>query len=115
MNRLKYLFASAIVLLSSSLWAQQDVQFTQYYHNRLSFNPGVAGSGEGICINMGQRLQWVGFEGAPTTQNVNASIPVELLHGGIMVNVQNDRIGFFEDVSAALGYAYQMEDRKSVV
>jgi type IX secretion system PorP/SprF family membrane protein len=109
MNRLKYLFASAIVLLSSSLWAQQDVQFTQYYHNRLSFNPGVAGSGEGICINMGQRLQWVGFEGAPTTQNINASIPVELLHGGIMVNVQNDRIGFFEDVSAALGYAYQMD------
>jgi len=58
---------------------------------------------------MGQRLQWVGFEGAPTTLNVNASIPVEVLHGGLMVNIVNDRIGFFEDVSAALGYAYQMD------
>ena len=26
-----------------------------------------------------------------------------------MVNIVNDRIGFFEDVSAALGYAYQMD------
>jgi type IX secretion system PorP/SprF family membrane protein len=109
MIRFKSLFAGAMVLISSSLWAQQDVQFTQYYHNRLGFNPGVAGSGEGICVNMGQRLQWVGFEGAPNTLNVNASIPLEVLHGGLMVNVVNDRIGFFEDVSAALGYAYQMD------
>lgn len=87
-----------MVLISSALWAQQDVQFTQYYHNRLGFNPGVAGSGEGICVNMGQRLQWVGFEGAPNTLNVNASIPLDVLHGGLMVNIVNDRIGFFEDV-----------------
>ncbi len=109
MTRIKSLFASAMVLISSALWAQQDVQFTQYYHNRLGFNPGVAGSGEGICVNMGQRLQWVGFEGAPNTLNVNASIPLDVLHGGLMVNIVNDRIGFFEDVSAALGYAYQMD------
>ena len=109
MYRMKSLIASALVLISSALWAQQDVQFTQYYHNRLGFNPGVAGTGDGICINLGQRLQWVGFDGAPTTQNLNASIPVDLLHGGLMVNVVNDRIGFFEDISAAVGYAYQLE------
>jgi type IX secretion system PorP/SprF family membrane protein len=51
----------------------------------------------------------VGFEGAPNTLNVNASIPLDVLHGGLMVNIVNDRIGFFEDVSAALGYAYQMD------
>lgn len=109
MIRFKSIFAVVMVLISRSLWAQQDVQFTQYYHNRLGFNPGAAGSGEGICVNMGQRLQWVGFEGAPNTLNVNASIPMDVLHGGLMLNVVNDRIGFFEDVSAALGYAYQMD------
>ncbi|MGA1363773.1 MAG: PorP/SprF family type IX secretion system membrane protein, partial [Schleiferiaceae bacterium] len=106
---MKTLIASALVLISSALYAQQDVQFTQYYHNRLGFNPGVAGTGDGICLNLGQRLQWVGFDGAPTTQNLNASIPVDLLHGGLMVNVVNDRIGYFEDISAAVGYAYQLE------
>ena len=109
MYRMKSLLASALVLISSALWAQQDVQFTQYFNNRLGFNPGVAGTGDGICINLGQRLQWVGFDGAPTTQNLNASIPVDLLHGGLMVNVVNDSIGFFEDISAAVGYAYQLE------
>ena len=56
--------------------AQQDVQFTQYYHNTIGFNPGVAGSNDAICLNVGHRSQWVGFDNAPTTQNINADMPM---------------------------------------
>lgn len=89
--------------------SQQDVQFTQFMYNRIYYNPAVAGSGGAICLNALHRSQWVGFDGAPTTQNVNANIPIKKIGGGIGVSIVNDQIGFFNNVSARLMYAYQFE------
>jgi type IX secretion system PorP/SprF family membrane protein len=89
--------------------SQQDVQFTQFMHNRIYYNPAVAGAGGAICLNALHRSQWVGFEGAPTTQNVNANIPIKKLGGGIGLSIVNDQIGFFSNVSARLMYAYQFQ------
>ena len=47
--------------------AQQDPQFTQNMFNRLSFNPGFAGSNGSICATLLSREQWLGFEGNPRT------------------------------------------------
>ncbi len=87
--------------------AQQDLQFTQFQFNRIYYNPGVAGSGGAICINGVHRSQWVGFEGAPTSQNINANIPLKFLHGGLSVKIANDQIGYFQNINAGLGYAFQ--------
>ncbi|KAB2813680.1 PorP/SprF family type IX secretion system membrane protein [Phaeocystidibacter luteus] len=91
------------------VFAQQDIQFTQFMNNRLYYNPGVAGSSGSICITGMHRSQWVGFENAPVTQNLNVDVPIKLLHGGVYLNIVNDQIGFFQNVYAGLGYAYQME------
>jgi type IX secretion system PorP/SprF family membrane protein len=107
MNRIKAISLLAISVLALQLHAQQDVQFTQYMHNRIFFNPGIAGNSDAISLNFGHRTQWVGFDNAPVTQNINAELPVDKLHGGVMLNITNDQIGFFQDISAALGYAYQ--------
>ncbi len=93
----------------SEVCAQQDVQFTQFTHNRLLYNPGYAGSRGSICLDLLHRSQWVGFEDAPTTQNFNADIPLSFLHGGVGLVITNDQIGFFQDISAGLAYAYQMQ------
>ncbi|NQW25884.1 MAG: type IX secretion system membrane protein PorP/SprF [Cryomorphaceae bacterium] len=103
------LTATILIGFSSVAFAQQDVQFTQYYHNQIGFNPGVAGSSDAINLNVGHRSQWVGFDNAPTTQNINADIPLSILHGGLVLNIVNDQIGFFQDISAAIGYAYQLD------
>lgn len=87
--------------------AQQDLQFTQFQFNRIFYNPGVAGSGGAICINGVHRSQWVGFEGAPTSQNINANIPLKFLHGGLSVKIANDQIGYFQNINAGVGYAFQ--------
>jgi len=94
---------------SLGLSAQQDIQFTQFMHNRLLYNPGYAGSRGSICLDLLHRSQWVGFEDAPTTQNFNADIPLSFLHGGVGLIITNDQIGFFQDISAGLAYAYQMQ------
>jgi type IX secretion system PorP/SprF family membrane protein len=97
------------MLCTSGLWAQQDVQFTQFANNKIFYNPGVIGSGDAICLTAVHRSQWVGFDNAPTTQNFSANVPLDVIGGGISVNFSNDVIGYFQDITAGVGYGYQME------
>ena len=96
------------ILCTSALWAQQDVQFTQFANNKIFYNPGVTGAGDAICLSAAHRSQWVGFDNAPTTQNFSANIPLNFLHGGLALNFTNDMIGYFQDITVGVGYGYQM-------
>ena len=105
----KLLGATLALLFVATAYGQQDVQFTQFMNNKLFYNPGVAGSAGSICINGVHRTQWAGFDNAPQTQNLNAEIPIKLIRGALIVNVTNDQIGFFQDITAGIGYAYQLD------
>jgi len=59
------------VLLSVSVFAQQEPLFTQYYNNDMGINPAVSGSKTYNSLNMQTRQQWLGFEGAPLSTNIN--------------------------------------------
>ncbi len=100
----------SLLLLSIPLitWAQQDVQFTQFMHNRVFYNAGVPGSTDAICVNGVYRTQWVGFDGAPVTQNINITAPIKFLHGGVHLGIVNDVIGNYQNTNFNVGYAYQM-------
>lgn len=88
-------FIITLVFLTTSVWgvmAQQDAQYTQYMYNTLSVNPAYAGSRGVLSINALHRSQWVGLDGAPTTQTVNFNTPVgERI--GVGLSIVNDRIG----------------------
>jgi type IX secretion system PorP/SprF family membrane protein len=105
----KLLGATLAIFSYFTVYSQQDVQFTQFMNNKLFYNPGVAGSSGSICINGVHRTQWAGFENAPQTQNVNAEVPIEILRGALILNITNDQIGFFQDITAGIGYAYQLD------
>ncbi len=105
---MRKLYVIIALLAPIFMWAQQDIQFTQFQFNRLFYNPGVAGSGGGICVTGMHRSQYVGFEGAPTSQSLNASVPIKFLKGGISVDLVSDQIGFYQNVNAGLGYAFQL-------
>ncbi|WP_018476253.1 PorP/SprF family type IX secretion system membrane protein [Pontibacter roseus] len=60
-----------VVLLAKEAHAQQAPQYTQYIFNELIINPAYAGSKEILNINATHRSQWVGMEGAPTTQTLS--------------------------------------------
>lgn len=106
---MRKIYLAMFTCLAFTGLAQQDLQFTQYQFNRLYYNPGVAGSGGAICVNGVHRSQWVGFEGAPTSQNINANVPLNFLHGGVSLKIANDQIGFFQNINAGLGYAFQYQ------
>jgi len=88
-------FIIALALISTSIWgvnAQQDAQYTQYMYNTIAVNPAYAGSRGVLSMNALHRSQWVGLDGAPTTQTVNFNTPVGK-RVGVGLSIVNDRIG----------------------
>jgi type IX secretion system PorP/SprF family membrane protein len=72
--------------------AQQDAQYTQYMYNTLVVNPAYAGSRGVFSIGALHRSQWVGLDGAPTTQTLNFHTPVSK-RVGMGLSIINDEIG----------------------
>ncbi|CAZ97789.1 PorP/SprF family type IX secretion system membrane protein [Zobellia galactanivorans] len=75
-----------------SVCGQQDAQYTQYMYNTISVNPAYAGSRGVFSIVALHRSQWVGLDGAPTTQTLNFHTPVSN-KVGLGLSVVNDEIG----------------------
>ncbi|WP_405409748.1 type IX secretion system membrane protein PorP/SprF [Maribacter sp. Asnod1-A12] len=73
-------------------YSQQDAQYTQYMYNTISVNPAYAGSRGVLSIVALHRSQWVGLDGAPTTQTLNFHTPVSN-NVGLGLSVVNDEIG----------------------
>ncbi len=73
--------------------AQQDAQYTQYMFNTMSVNPAYAGSRGQLSIAALYRSQWVGLDGAPTSQTLNLHSPIRNSRLGYGFSVVNDEIG----------------------
>lgn len=104
---------------SCATMAQQEPQFTQYMFNRMSYNPGYAGSSGSICATAMYRNQWMGLKldapstggnagSTPTDFLFNFDMPVKFLHGGIGLTFVNDNIGYHKNNEIALDYAFRM-------
>ena len=73
-----------VLSLCEKTMAQQEPQFSQYMFNRLSYNPGYAGSNGAICFTGFYRSQWMGITFTDAMgQNTGAS-------GGETMNLSFD-------------------------
>ena len=93
-------------------YAQQDAQFTQYMYNTININPGYAGSRGVMSIFGLHRTQWVGLDGAPTTNAFSINTPINESHLGLGVSFVNDKIGPTNEnnISVDLSYSVPMND-----
>lgn len=109
-QNMRKLFTLALIVAVTSLHvsAQQDAQFTQNMFNRLTVNPGYAGSSNAICATLLGRQQWTGFTGAPQKFLLNFDAPVKMLHGGAGLVVMQDQLGFEKTLTAQGIYSYRM-------
>jgi type IX secretion system PorP/SprF family membrane protein len=90
---IKQFIGLLVVLLTLSVSAQQEPQFTQYMYNPSQINPAYSGS-LGYATSFGlYRAQWVGLDGAPKTANISFNKPIENTKLGYGINLLNDRIG----------------------
>ena len=104
---------------SCVVMAQQEPQFSQYMFNRMSYNPGYAGSSGSICATAMYRNQWMGFTLDPPTSGKETGstptdilftfdMPVKFLHGGLGFTFVSDKIGYHDNIEVALDYAFRM-------
>lgn len=102
-----------LLLMSVASYAQQDSQFTQYMYNTININPAYAGSRETMSIFGLHRTQWVGLDGAPTTNTVSLNTPINGSNLGLGVSLINDKIGPSDenDISVDLSYTINTSDR----
>ncbi len=94
------------MLLAVVSYGQQDAQFTQYMYNTININPAYAGSRGAMSIFALHRTQWVGLDGAPTTNTASINTPINNSNLGLGVSFVNDKIGPTNEntISADLSY-----------
>ena len=94
---MKFIKFNIIAFILFSSWmgvAQQLPQFTQYMYNTISINPAYAGSRETLSIVGLHRSQWVGLQGAPTTQTLSLHTPLRNEKVGLGFSFINDELGY---------------------
>lgn len=93
-KNIKTLTALCLVLIPffGQIMAQQDAQYTQYMYNTIAVNPAYAGSRGALSISALHRSQWVGLDGAPTTQTFAIHSPITSKVGAGL-SIVNDEIG----------------------
>jgi len=105
-----YLILLLLVVMSiSPVSAQQDPMYTQYMYNTLSVNPAYAGSRDALSITGLLREQWVGIDGAPSTQTLTMHSPVYSDNMGLGLSIVNDVVGPIQQTMLFADYSYSIQ------
>lgn len=105
MSRLHYCLACLFMCIAGNSFSQQLSLFSQYRENQTIINPAAPGSsylgyGQNMTIGASYRVQWQGFENAPTTANLRGDFlytegsPVSIMGGAYLLNDQTGPTGF---------------------
>jgi type IX secretion system PorP/SprF family membrane protein len=76
-----YIVILSILLLASKSQAQLDYRFHQFMQNPLPVNPAFSGIEDFVDIKLGYRMQWAGFEGAPTNLFISGNMALKISPG----------------------------------
>ncbi len=110
MNKLTLLVCAATLILTESVQAQQDVQFSQYVFDGLTLNPAYAGYKGDPYLNATFRDQWTSFPGAPKTAMLSfdalTNVPHDMM--GVGAQVMYDELGPQTNLSLTGSYSYRI-------
>ena len=111
----KYIVLNIILFLFLNIHkirAQQEIIFSQYMLNSQLFNPAFFGLEENLTISSLNSLQWLGFEGNPTTNSIllDAKLKNNL---GIGMELISDKIGPTSSNFIAINAAYHLKLNKN--
>ncbi len=93
MKRYLLLLIGGLLFRNLDVSAQQIPISSLFVENPFLFNPAVAGTDKGFKIRMDNRLQWVGFDDAPITNQLSAYGPHKRRNIGYGGNISYDATG----------------------
>ncbi|MES2240987.1 MAG: type IX secretion system membrane protein PorP/SprF [Bacteroidota bacterium] len=107
MKKINIIITSALLIVSSALFAQKESVSAFYRTNMNVVNPAYAGFDDLSLVTTTLRKQWTGIAEAPETQTVSVSAP---LGGnlGIGVSVINDRTFIEKQTYLGLDLSYKL-------
>ena len=99
--------------------AQNEGQYSHFMFNQLSYNPAYAGSSGALSINLLYNNQWMGLKlqaptsdgkagETPTNYLASFDMPVNFLHGGIGLTFNSEKIGYHDNTTINLDYAFRI-------
>lgn len=118
MKNIKTMFGLPVMftlLVTFSALAQQDPLYSQYLYNGLALNPAYAGSRGSISGVLFYRQQWVGVEGAPTSQNLSVHSPLDNDKYAVGLNISTDKVGLIRQTLVNGSYAYRIKLNNSML
>jgi type IX secretion system PorP/SprF family membrane protein len=101
-------FVLAVLTCVLSMQGQREAQYTQYMYNTSLINPAYAGNEDVLKISALHRSQWVGVNGAPTTQTLNIEDKIVGNLGGSL-NISKDAIGPLSEVLFDVNISYAVQ------
>ena len=114
MNKRLLTILISLAIALNIVSAQQDVMFTQYMFNEVTINPAYAGSHDVVSLTGLVREQWVGIEGAPSTQSFNAHTPLRNNKIGLGMSLINDKIGVSNKLNLYGSGSYRLKLSESM-
>jgi type IX secretion system PorP/SprF family membrane protein len=111
MARIKYFIVIGLVAISLQAGAQGQgyIDLGQKWLYRPFFNPAVTGNTPFLELNLFARQQWIGVEGAPSTQIFSGHSFFPSINSGAGLTVINEFIGLFHTIDIKLAYAYHIQ------
>lgn len=107
------IYAIACLLLTPFVTAkaQWDVQFSDYTALKSFYNPAVSGTDGLLDVKGVYSMQMMGYDNAPATMYVDASMPVYFLspRHGAGLSFMSDNIGIFTTTKINLQYSYNIK------
>ena len=98
-----------MLLLTTSVQAQQEPSFAHYWAMEPSFNPAAVGKQSKLNVTGAYAMTMTGFENAPKTMHFGADMPFYFMnhYHGVGLQLVNDQIGLFSHQRLMAQYAYK--------
>ncbi len=97
-----------LFLFHNVLFAQQESHYTQFMHNKLMYNPAFAGAREVSSVMALYRGQWLGFQGAPISQQAGFDMPLGKNRIGLGGTLSHQKTGVLRNTAVNLSYSYSL-------
>lgn len=97
------------ILFIQQSYAQDAIQFSQYFSNQLVINPAYAGADDALSLTMVHRNQWTGIKGAPRTTTLTGHTLFKNKNTGVGINLFVDEINIHSQVSFSGVYSYRIK------
>ena len=108
-QKINRILLGVLLLGCAKAHSQQDPQYTNYMYNTININPAYAGSRGALSIFGLHRSQWVGLEGAPTTNSFSVNTPIADSKVGLGVSFVNDALGVMDENTLSVDFSYTLD------